>query len=147
MESLCSQSGAPETFKRCQLCGHNSTDICDFWLWTECDEEDKPMPGTLLITCRQEVCSQVIEKHERLYIQEPWSAAYPGAFILICGDCPYRAGGSCTHPNLKANGGEGLQVWLGLGELDFTICCGARGCFHPRKPAVRCEGLEESPGK
>ena len=30
--------------------------------------------------------------------------------VPLCMDCPHRDGLMCRHPDLKANGGEGLEI-------------------------------------
>ena len=135
------------TFKRCQLCGFTDTDICEFRLWRECDDDDKPEPYSILVTCRSESCLQTIVNHERLYSQISWGMGHPGHLVLLCGDCNYREGGRCTHPDLTVNGGSGLDLAY------ESMIPGAIVCYHddsaeyglrcgplPR-PFTRCAGL------
>lgn len=138
-----------ERFTRCQLCGFESNDICEFKFWQECDENDKPEPHNILITCRKHECFQEIDKHERLYILLPWSRGQPGHLSLLCDDCSYRDGTHCTHPNLKANGGEGLSVAMSGDPVSNAFVCyhdemgeGLR-CSRPAPPFIKCEGLPE----
>lgn len=134
------------TFKRCQLCGFEGTDICEFRMWNECDDSDKAEPGNVIIVCRQKACGDVIDKHPRLYRQVPWGAGGPGMFMLLCGDCEYRDGSKCRHPNLKANGGEGLEVKLsgpvihvcyvnGTGGMWPNSTTSCAGCTDPSRRA------------
>lgn len=128
------------TFCRCQLCGFESDDICEFYQWVEADEQDRPT-DQLLITCRQSSCQAVIDEHPRLYIAVPWGAGKPGQFMLLCGDCPNRSNSSCTHPDLKANGGEGLEVSFSSTPLSAAIVCYTDGtCSRVKRPAVKCKG-------
>lgn len=96
-------------FDTCQLCGTQYNDICEFWLWQECDDNDEREEGNYLLVGR-ECCEHKIKEHPRLYWQVAWGRGAPGAFVLVCGDCPHREGFGCRHPNLRANGGQGLQV-------------------------------------
>jgi hypothetical protein len=63
--------------------------------------------------------------------------------VLLCGDCPYRSKWSCTHPNLKANGGSGLAVqpYNPLGGATVHLNYGAKGGRY-WDPTVydKCEG-------
>ena len=137
------------TFNRCQLCGHESVDICEFQFWKECDEEDKPEPYSILVTCTKTECDKVIGDHERLYIRLPWSGGQPGHFSLLCGDCPRRHGTHCTHPNLKINGGEGLDLAMAGDQIFDAVICyhdsetGGHKCRKPHRPYTKCSGLPE----
>jgi hypothetical protein len=134
------------TFKRCQLCGSEKSDIVEFTMWWECDENDEIDPEKILVTCRSEACGKTIDDHERLYREISWGRGGPGKFMLLCGNCINREGTRCTHPNLRANGGNGLKVTLS--NLPKAIVC-----FHENSklgcvpmfpdPATRCEGLIE----
>lgn len=135
------------TFKRCQLCGFEDSDICYFRLWRECDDADKPEPYTILAVCRQEDCQTVIRDHERLYVEIPWGMGEPGHLVLLCSDCSWREGGRCTHPDLKANSGAGLDLAY------ESMIPGAIACYHDDSkpygmrcgplpaPFTRCAGL------
>lgn len=141
-----------ETFNRCQLCGYESTDICAFRFWYECDEEDKVEPYNVLVICRHnKECTQTITDHPRLYREVPWSAGNPGHFSLLCGECPSRDGTHCTHPNLKANGGEGLDLTIANNPINRAIVCyhnddsedGGLHCVKRTPPYIGCAGLPE----
>jgi hypothetical protein len=139
----------PDTFCRCQLCGYEKNDICEFRFWRECDENDKPEPYRILITCRKSTCYETIGAHPRLYRELQWSTGQPGHFSLICGECPHREGTRCIHPKLHANGGEGLTVYRD-NSLAFTVCyhneadpSGGLSCAHHGGPMTACEGLPE----
>jgi hypothetical protein len=138
------------TFKKCQLCGYEDSDICEFRFWNECDEHDQKEPYNILITCKKDECFQRIEEHERLYIQLAWSSGDPGHFSLLCGDCPHRDGFRCTHPNLKANGGSGLTLMMANDAVyRATVCYHTDEneygltCRRPTPPMTRCAGLPE----
>jgi len=139
-----------ETFTRCQLCGYEGDDICEFSFWKECDEHDEPEPYNVLITCKQDACSQKIEQHERLYIQLAWGNGDPGHLILLCGDCPHRSVVHCTHPDLKDNGGNGLLLAMANDPINRAVVCyhtddneyGLK-CCRPKPPFIACAGLPE----
>ncbi len=135
-----------DSFKRCQICGFTNDDKCEFYMWYECDDNDNPEIGNILVTCRNEKCMNLINKHERLYHQVPWGMGQPGHFILLCGDCKFRDESKCTHKDLKANGGEGLKViFAGLFEgfmcfHDDSSESGGLKCMPFEKPAAECLG-------
>jgi hypothetical protein len=115
-------------------------------MWWECREDDSIDPEKILVTCRSKACEKVINDHERLYREIPWGRGGPGKFMLLCGNCMNREGTQCTHPNLKANGGNGLKV-------TYSALPKVMVCFHEYTglgctplfpdPANRCEGLIE----
>ena len=140
------------TFERCQLCGYASDDICEFYMWQECDEQDQLEPYNVLVVCRQPACQAKVDQHPRLYRLVPWGQGQPGHFILLCGPCAFREGTHCTHPDLKANGGEGLQLYKS-GSLPKVVVCyhddtkegdGLR-CDHEGfpNPFIKCDGYNE----
>ena len=137
-----------DSFMRCQLCGHTSPykDICEFQMWLECNDQDMPEEGNVLITCRQEACQKVIDDHPRGYSLVSWGQGLPGYFMLLCGDCPHRNGTNCSHPHLKINGGEGLLIEMSnpLGVGHVTVCTddGRTRCISNMfpQPATSCEG-------
>jgi hypothetical protein len=128
----------------CHVCG-GSERLHSLLLWREHDARDKPIPGTggLVVVCDSKACEKVIEDHPRLYVQDRLGA--PGHFPELCGDCRYRKGWDCTHPDLKANGGQGLSVQLG-GGMHAIICRRGRGggCSTPTRTALRCAGHERN---
>lgn len=130
------------TFLQCQLCGIRHDDICHFYLWYECDENEKQETDKILITCRGDKCREIIDQHERLYYMPSWSRGAPGGFILTCGGCEYREGGKCTHPNLKANGGDGLLVHMADLPVIHVNRHGAPN-FFIGPPVASCEGNPE----
>lgn len=158
MKSLSDHALPLTVFKRCQLCGFEKYDICEFTMWWECREDDSIDPEKILVTCRGKECEKTINDHERLYKEIPWGRGGPGKFMLLCGNCMNREGTRCTHPNLKANGGSGLRVtYSALPKV--MVCLHLQGpipgvdeqaentgsrCFplFP-DPATKCEGLIE----
>jgi len=131
-----------DTFHRCQLCGvEHPEDICKFRMWVECDEDDQPEDITL-ITCKPCVESK-INPHPRLYIEVPWGRGGPGKFMLVCGDCPWRKSNQCSHPDLKANGGEGLEVRFSPLGFKARVCfTDGTSMLWPPQPAVGCAGKD-----
>lgn len=132
------------TFHQCQLCGYENTDICSFLMWVECDDRDKPEPGNVFILCRPETnpeCQKRLNDHPRLYHLVPWGQGGPGHFMLLCGDCPHREGTGCKHPNLKANGGDGLLV-----NFAQSLMANVTVCFHDENGDHHCQpGLFPTP--
>lgn len=135
-----------DTFKRCQLCGYTSTydDICEFRMWTECDDNDIPEAGNVLILCTKE-CKQILDKHPRLYVEVPWGAGGPGMFMLLCGDCKFRDKSSCKNSELKSNGGVGLEIKFArpLPLVHLSFADGKGGWLGNRLPASTCVGYEK----
>jgi len=133
------------TFKRCQICGFESDDKCSFRMFTECDDSDHPEYDNVIVVCDNEKCRKVIDDHPRLYQEIPWQANFPngpGKFMLLCGDCKFRNGVKCSHPELKANGGKGLKVDLskGLPIVHISYADGT-GITRPNMSvAVECAG-------
>lgn len=129
-------------FLKCQFCGEENQDICHFIMWQTCDEKDVPIQDRMFITCKGDECQKKINNDPRLFIEVPWGAGGPGKFMLLCGNCEHRKEFSCSHPNLKANGGAGLLVKftptiLSSISIHFTDGSCSRG-GHP--PATFCEG-------
>lgn len=98
---------------------------------------------TFLSCARRKLVRRFLNEHPRLYREVPWGAGGPGMFMLICGDCKYRNRSACTNPQLKANGGEGLEIILSNPPLPVTVCFndGTRGSFPT--PATKCAGFEK----
>lgn len=139
----------PDTFCRCQLCGftnHDGSrpDICEFRMWWEADDEDHVTEDCpVLITCKGPQCKKVIDDHPRLYQEVPWSRGGPGRFMLLCGNCKFRQGTRCTHPNLRGNGGPGLEVQFSTlfgGSLHVCFADGTGMGPEAFTPATSCEG-------
>ena len=123
----------------CHICGQRSWG--DMQLWRECDDGDNPIAGldALVVTCSEKVCLSTLDAHPRLYIEEEWAA--PGYFAL-CVDCPWRDKLACSHPHLRANGGEGLAIHI---SAPRGIMCGADGCRPLPRRATKCEGRDGGP--
>jgi hypothetical protein len=137
------------TFNRCQLCGFTDKDICEFRMWQECDEEDKPEPYNVLVLCRSEQCMTKLREHPRLYREMPWGQGQPGHLMLVCGPCTLREGTRCSHSVLKANGGEGLKLYIDNFLANAVVCShdenGELRCNHGfHRPFVRCDGFEDN---
>lgn len=145
MDKLSDCAGPIETFKRCQLCAYESDDICEFWQWIECNDTDEPT-DKILITCRRSRCMKEISDHPRLYIQMEWGKGKPGQFMLLCGDCKFRNDSSCTHPDLKSNGGQGLEIRF-QSVMPFIACTKDGMIKGGTNPAVHCAGKEGGGGR
>lgn len=93
---------------KCQSCGLScSEDDRTLTRWIECDEYDRPT-STIIVLCR--TCSdRIIEPHPRLYRDVERFKPVPGCMAL-CVSCRFREQLRCTHPDLKANGGQGLRI-------------------------------------
>lgn len=101
-----------DTFCFCQLCGTRGTDITNFVILQECDDNDKPQAGNYIIRCKSPACFNAVEQHPRLYNHVPWGQGEAGTFMLLCGGCTMREGNfNCTSPLRKKNGGRGLVVF------------------------------------
>lgn len=124
------------SFTLCNNCGYKSDDICEYRMWLIQET------NTYAIICTKKDCQQYIDDHPHLFIEVPWSRGGPGKFMLLCGDCKYRDGFRCTHPDLKDNGGQGLEVSFRETIFSQTIMCGSSGCSIPGPPAVECAGHE-----
>ena len=132
--------GNPCSFTRCWICGHESNDICEFRMWQECDEQDKP-EGSFIIACRSKACNRFIDKHPRLYVGVMWAGNTPGRLMLVCSDCEKRQGFECTDPRARTNGGDGLSCRV---THPLTgIVCTEHSCY-PFPPVVHeCEGYKK----
>lgn len=125
----------------CGVCGL-TVDPADLPLtvWREHDERDKPIAGTGAIVflgagTAHAACKKRLDDHPRLYAEE---AGAPGHFPGLCESCTNRRGLACSHPDLKANGGEGLRV--SLNAFAAIVCVRGGGCHKPIAHAVRCAG-------
>jgi hypothetical protein len=117
----------------CNICGSESEQLA---LWREHDEYDKATKKLVFIgtTPAHAECRKTMEKHPRLYAEEP---GMPGYFPQLCGPCVLRDGWRCRHRDLKANGGKGLKVQMTGFDAIF---CGPSGCRSGLRAAVKCEG-------
>lgn len=105
----------------CQACGGDRrAGVLKMQRWIECDAHDKPTE-TLVFLCER--CSKkLIGPHPRLYHQIYGDKPIPGAMHHLCGSCDFRRGLSCSHPDLKQNGGKGMNIrtkFLGKAHLYF----------------------------
>jgi hypothetical protein len=138
-------------FRRCQLCGHEAKDATEFRMWYECDEQDKAETDKVVVLCRQDACNKVMQDHPRLYRPVPWGAGAPGHLFFLCGACKHRKGTTCSHPGLKANGGEGLLITIsGLFAGSMHVCGyddeteEVTNMTHAMpRPATECAGKED----
>jgi len=116
-------------------------------MWNECDDNDKPEPNNVIVLCNKKhsECSKILDAHPRLYIEVPWGAGGPGIFMLLCGDCKFRDNTKCTNPNLKTNGGHGLEVKFHRPLAVIHVCMrdGSGGYMGGLQPASTCEGKEK----
>jgi hypothetical protein len=105
--------------------------------WREHDEHDRPIAGgdaIVFLADGHPGCKRELDAHPRLYAEVMGD---PGTFPKLCGPCKLRQGHACSHPDLKSNGGPGLNVQIhGLP----AIVCGRGGCHVPVKHAVECAG-------
>lgn len=141
MDRLSKHRKEASSFLQCQLCGKGFDDICELRMWQECDDQDNPEAGNYLVVGK--CCRYKIREHPRMYREVPWGKGEPGAFILLCGNCPFRAGFKCTHPHLKTNGGQGLLLNttnpIGTGPVHLNYGRG-RGAFVDFSVFSMCEG-------
>jgi hypothetical protein len=142
----------PGTFKFCQLCGYTSEhdDICEFTMLRECDDNDEPEENSVLFRCNSDKCVKAIEDHERLYYTVEWGRGGPGKFMLVCEDCEFRKPDfSCGAPELKANGGEGMEViFSNLPVFHVHVCFSDGRSFNGNampKPVVECKSKRKLP--
>jgi hypothetical protein len=100
--ALSTELTGPKTFGVCQACGGPNANP-----WQEHNDADGPTM-TIVFLCK-ECADRIIDPHPRLYrpiaAGEPFPAAMP-----TCERCVNRDGVVCRHPDLKANGGDGLGM-------------------------------------
>lgn len=108
----------PET---CQACGITALldESVDLQAWQEHDEQDRREPIIVMLCAA--CAKKLIKKHPRLYRHLGVFEPFPGC-MPICVACVYRDQLDCGHPDLKANGGDGLV--LRYSEPDEAIMCG-----------------------
>lgn len=93
----------------CNICGQASDELS---IWREHDERDAPIlrsENMIFIGKDHSECLRAMEAHPRLYAEE---MGWPGHLPRLCGPCTFRQGFTCSHPDLKANGGKGLLITL-----------------------------------
>ena len=132
--------------RACSVCGLTvDPDDLPCEAWREHDERDRPISGNGALVFigpgdAHADCRAVLERHPRLYARD---AGWPGAFPTLCGPCVHRDGLVCRHPDLFANGGEGLSVKLD--SLNAHVNMGRRGCFWMPQHAHGCAGRAVRP--
>lgn len=126
-------------FMICAFCDRAGEDICEYRMWQKTDKDDRPIDD-YFIACTSDACRKRIADDPMLFIEVPWGAGGPGKFMLICGDCDHRDGFTCKHPDLKANGGNGLEVKFSSLPIFNSIICGPSGCRSTPAPAQWCAG-------
>lgn len=101
--------------QKCQLCGEfDALEVIKVGQgilnrWREHDHHDRP-EHRVIVLCKS--CSdRVIKPHPRLYEALQPSEPFPGC-MAICLECKHRSGVSCTHPDAKANGGNGVMITI-----------------------------------
>lgn len=125
-----------DPIRQCNVCGLSSDSLA---AWREHDERDLPLDGArflVFIGKDHPACIKAMDKHPRLYAEV---RGEPGTFPRLCGDCSLRRGLECSHPKLRANGGDGLLVNLD-DPLHGAIICGRGGRITPVNHALTCEG-------
>jgi hypothetical protein len=123
----------------CTFCDRSGGDICDYRMWQKTDTNDKPVDA-YMIACTGAACRKRIDDDQALFIEVPWGVGGPGKFMLLCGDCTHRDGFSCKHPNLKSNGGTGLEVKFSNLPIFNSFICGPDDCKTMPAPASWCVG-------
>jgi hypothetical protein len=127
----------------CQSCGaeHDLSDGIGSKRFQEHDDEDQPEP-IVLVLCR-DCQARLIDPHPRLYRRldpnEPW----PGCMTL-CLDCRHRTDVTCTHPDLKSNGGPGLTITMRKPITAHVTMARGRGYWSRifLEPPTACAGKE-----
>lgn len=143
----------PRNAWHCQKCGRSVEDLEaslvpneHLTIWQEHDETDTPVDVyvALCSTCDQKGSKKtLIERHARLYSPAPRHLNRPG-LMHLCRECLHRAGWDCQHPDLKKNGGPGLEVIAAKPMVTFID--GSRGgrrfgeVYQTYQPAKSCAG-------
>ncbi len=126
----------------CNVCGQPAEQLD---AWRTHDEHDRPIAGVdalVFLGSDHAACRTKLNAHPRLFAEV---TGVPGHFPRLCGPCAYRRDTSCSHPDLKANGGAGLNVSLDNAWAAGLICirpASARPVHH----AVECVGRVDSGG-
>lgn len=136
------QVGRPDFV--CVVCGGACPED-ELQAWRECDERDRPLGGVDAVVFlgggrEHAACRKRLTDHPRLYIETPGD---PGTFPRLCGSCVYRDGRTCRHPDLRANGGQGLRVDIS-DPFRGAIICTRPGIAAPVRHAVACVGRKET---
>jgi hypothetical protein len=114
---LSKQLSHPRRPDTCQSCGRKPdglgmeklADRCA-WLerWIEHDDYDRP--ERIIVVLCPSCAGRLVKPHPRLYSQMPAFKPWPGTIPHLCADCVHCVDLKCNHPDLKANGGEGLMI-------------------------------------
>lgn len=137
--------GGPRAPGVCQACSATPADVD---AWEEHDELDR-REGIVVLLCLP--CSKrLIEPHPRLYRRLQPLEPFPG-LMELCAGCRYRDGVDCRHPDLKRNGGTGLQVTYPPPTAAFVTRQTKSGRRCSREeiytgPATACVGREAADG-
>lgn len=133
-----------DTFAFCQLCGDEKEDICDIRIWEEGIQVGKEWQrtGKFVVVGRQ-CCQRYIDDSEICYWMIQWGKGKPGYFVLTCGNCSFRNGFTCNHPDLTKNGGSGLEVKIS-DPFDGMVVHLNPGGYMDFKVYSGCEGNPES---
>jgi hypothetical protein len=108
--------------------------------WQEHDHNDRKEHRVIVLcgTCSK----RVIKPHPRLYEALQPAQPFPGCMAL-CLDCKFRYGVSCTHPEAKANGGNGVILTV---EKPIMAMVDGRNYSGPlalwKSPATACKQKE-----
>jgi hypothetical protein len=136
----------PRDPTHCQSCGaagaiHDADEsILKLTRWREFDERDHPT-STLVLLC--EKCGKkLIKKHPRRYEHIAAFAPAPGA-MPVCALCSFCSNLACRHPDLKENGGEGLQLNVPQPTKAHIKAGRDSGWINVWRGPVTCEGREE----
>jgi hypothetical protein len=127
--------------RSCQACGIMTLDLAELTRWRECDARDRPT-AIIIVLCR--ACSdRLIRPHPRLYHAIDPLAPTPG-IMALCVDCAHRRGTGCTSPELKANGGAGLEIRFPRPDSVHLCYGGGRGEFKQlyHGAPTHCAGRE-----
>ncbi len=132
----------------CQCCGKHNHDLeSDLTMWQEHDNNDKP-EHIFLMLCEhcnapsgKRTKSTLIEAHPRLYGAVHEHAWYPG-IMHLCTNCQFHHELSCTHPDQKSRGGNGLEI---TGPEPFVFHMARTGYFKSWYPAKFCAGRIPNP--
>ncbi len=129
-------SAGRDPLHRCDVCGNPCEDLR---AWRECDERDAPTLVLVFVGEDHVDCRKALDKHPRLYREETGA---PGHFPALCGPCVHRRGLGCGHPDLKANGGQGLRVDLTDPMRGIVCMLGRDGPIRIPRRAMRCAGRD-----
>ena len=128
----------------CQMC---ASPLASADRWMEHDDSDQPT-GIVILLC-EECADLIIEDHPRLYRNMHRHEPHPGS-MPTCDLCRFRTGLNCLHPNLKGNGGPGLELKFPQPTVAFIdgerggVRFGSQQVFY--SGAVVCKAKENQNG-